>query len=612
MTTSAIEAVNNDLCPCGSGLVQALCCALKTVDQPTEAELRVVEPLLEQAQQLHKQENPAAAEELCIRILEQIPAHRRALRLLIDLKQATEQPQAQEALLRRLVRICPNDGNLACELALVLYNKADLAGAEHHARNGIRLQPLYAQAHNLMGMILTDLSRHLAGEYHYRKALDLHQPVGKLCANLGLNLRNQGKLDEAEKYYRMAMELEPDNITSLLGWVKVEEARRDFERAWELIRQVEVLDPDDNGLALVRATLHSRAKEYDKALLELEGIKAKIKDDELGPSLFLEIGRTLDKLGRYDEAFASYDTANRKIVEGPRSAYNEEGPRKQAVRIKRFFNRKRLQILPRATVRADCPLPLFIIGFPRSGTTMTEQILTAHPAICAGDELTFVNDLTRFGAKLLNSPLDYPESFADLWMGDNQEALDDYRDWYLKRTQQLGILEEGARWFTDKMPLNETHLGMIHLVFPQSPVVHLLRHPLDVVLSTFFVDLSHGHRCSYQLKTAATHYLLVMDLVEHYKREMDVRYMAVKYEDLVTDQEVHVKKLLEFIGEPWDARCLDFHKNKRFARTASYAQVTEKLYTTSRYRYKNYRKHLEEIIPMLEPVIERLGYTIED
>ena len=121
---------------------------------------------------------------------------------------------------------------------------------------------------------------------------------------------------------------------------------------------------------------------------------------------------------------------------------------------------------------------------------MTEQILTAHPAICAGDELTFVNDLTRFGSKLLNSPLDYPESFADLWMGDNQEALDDFRDWYLKRTQQLGILEEGARWFTDKMPLNETHLGMIHLVFPQSPVVHLLRHPLDVVLSTFFVDLT--------------------------------------------------------------------------------------------------------------------------
>ena len=103
-----------------------------------------------------------------------------------------------------------------------------------------------------------------------------------------------------------------------------------------------------------------------------------------------------------------------------------------------------------------------------------------------------------------------------------------------------------------------------------------------------------------------------MDLVEHYKREMDVRYMAVKYEDLVTDQEVQVKKLLEFIGEPWDERCLDFHKNKRFARTASYAQVTEKLYTTSRYRYKNYRKHLEEIIPMLEPVIERLGYSIED
>jgi len=438
------------------------------------------------------------------------------------------------------------------------------------------------------------------------------KPLGKLCANLGLNLRNQGKLDEAETFYRQAVELEPDNTMTLLGWVKLEESRRAFDRAWELLGQAQELGLKPADVAVNRATLYGRAKEYEKALTELDLIPGYVGEKGPGAGYFMERGRVLDKLGRYDEAFADYDKANRLIREGGRGEYKESAPRLLAERLKSFFVRTRMEILPRASARNDCAQPLFIIGFPRSGTTMTEQILTAHPEICAGDELTFIGDLSRFGSKLLNSPLTYPESFAELWMGDNQGALDDFRDWYLKRTQQLGIIEEGARLFTDKMPLNETHLGMIHLVFPKAPVVHLHRHPLDVVLSSFFTDMTHGNRCSYQLETAAQHYVLTMDLVEHYKRELDLNYKAVRYEDLVSDQENHVRQLLEFIGVPWDESCLNFHENKRYARTASYAQVTEKLYTSSRFRYKNYRKHLECVIPILEPVIEQLGYTIED
>lgn len=612
MTGNTDEAVKSTLCPCGSGLSQARCCAMAQVNLVPPARMEQFSATLQRARQLQGQGETAAAAQRCVSVLEQAPAHVPALRLLIDLKKAEQQSAAQEALLKRLVKIEPNDGDLACELALLMYTKPDLKTAEYHARNGIRLQPSNPQAHNLMGMIFTDQGRNLPGEYHYRKALELHPPVGKLCANLGLNLRNQGKLDEAEQYYRQAMELEPDNVASLLGWVRLEEARRDFDRAWELLHRAEELQPDNNDIILSRVTLFSRAREYDKALAELDRLEAGGDGGEQGPGYYLERGRTLDKLKRYDEAFAMYDKANTLIRASGRGDYDEKHSRMQAQRLKGFFKRSRMRILPRATLRSDCPQPLFIIGFPRSGTTMSEQILTAHPAICAGDELTFIGDLTRFGSRLLNSPLDYPESFADLWMGDNQEALDDFRDWYLKRTQQLGIIEDGTRWFTDKMPLNETHLGMIHLLFPESPVIHLHRHPLDVILSTFFIDLTHGHRCSYQLQTAAQHYLLTMDLVDSYRRELDLRYLVVRYEDLVTDQEIQVRRLLEFIGEPWDERCLDFHENTRYARTASYAQVTEKLYTTSRFRYKNYRKHLDCIIPMLEPVIAQLGYTIED
>ena len=129
--------------------------------------------------------------------------------------------------------------------------------------------------------------------------------------------------------------------------------------------------------------------------------------------------------------------------------------------------------------------------------------VTAHPLISAGDELVFINDLTRIGSRWLGSPLAYPECLADLWMGDNQLALDQFRDYYLARAEQLGIWEEGAKFFTDKMPLNETHLGLIHLVFPNSPIIHVRRHPLDILISNFSNFLTHGFNQAFDLKTSA-------------------------------------------------------------------------------------------------------------
>jgi len=211
---------------------------------------------------------------------------------------------------------------------------------------------------------------------------------------------------------------------------------------------------------------------------------------------------------------------------------------------------------------------------------------------------------------VLNSPLAYPEALAELWMGDRRRGLDELRDYYLERVRQLGIVEEGAAWFTDKMPLNETHLGLIALMFPRSPLIHVLRHPLDVVLSTFSNHLTHGFYCSYALETAARHYALTMDLVEHYRGQMLLHYLPVRYEDIVDDQEAATRRMLDFIGEPYDERCLAFHENRRYARTASYAQVTEKLYDRSRYRYRHYLKQLEPATAILEPVIARLGYPL--
>jgi tetratricopeptide (TPR) repeat protein len=606
------DTVSGDgLCPCRSGLSAARCCDLKEVQTLSADQLGQYASRLEQARAARDAGRTDEAAALCVDILEQAPAHQAALDILYRLRAEANERKPAEALLSRLVKLDPNNLENTQELAMMLYKRRELGEAEHHARNCIRLGPRHPQSHNLLGMVLTDIGRTHAGEYHYRMALKLHEPLGKLLANLGLNLRNQGKLEEARECYREAAHMEPDNIHSLLGWVKLEETARDFPRAWELLERIERIDPHIAETVMIRATLHTREKRYDEAIAVLDGFEANQGTERLGSGYHIHRAGILDKMGRYDEAFACYDRANRITRNAGRGIYDEARSQRLARHLKRFFTRSRMEILPRATARDDIAQPLFIIGFPRSGTTMTEQILTAHPDICAGDELTFIGDLSRFSPKLLNSPFGFPECLADLWMGDNQEALDTFRDFYLKRTQQLGVIEPGSRLFTDKMPLNETHLGLINLVFPDTPIVHLLRHPLDVVLSCFFTDLTHGFKMSYDLKTAAQHYMLVFDLLNHYKDNLDMRYHAVRYEDIVADQVGKTRELLDFIGLPWDERCLKFHENPRYARTASYAQVTEKLYTSSVFRFRNYRKHIEEILPILEPAITALGYPLE-
>jgi hypothetical protein len=147
---------------------------------------------------------------------------------------------------------------------------------------------------------------------------------------------------------------------------------------------------------------------------------------------------------------------------------------------------------------------------------------------------------------MLNSPLTYPEALAELWMGDRREGLDELRDYYLQRVLQLGILDPDALWFTDKMPLNETHLGLVALMFPRAPLIHVLRHPLDVVLSVFSNHLTHGFYCANGLETAARHYVRVMELVQHYLGEMTLHYLPVRYEDIVDEQEESVRRILGF------------------------------------------------------------------
>jgi tetratricopeptide (TPR) repeat protein len=585
------------------------CCALDWTIPPAASRET---PEIERARVALGAGNVTEATRLLIDVLEQFPRHPGALGLLYQIRSAENQTTAAEALLTRIVRLDPNDLAATQALASLLFAKGALAEAEVHARNAVRLAPSDAQSHNLMGMIMTDAHRPQVGEYHYRRVMELlGAPNAILYANLAWNLKNQGRIDESRKLYEQSMRLDPNVFQTVYGWAQMEETDRNFGRAGELLDAAERLSPGNRSIRLSRAILHGRTKDFASAVAILDAIERAPEGGGLGPMEWTEKGQLLDKMGRYEEAFAAYDAGKRTLRAATGQSYLADEASGLVARLRNFFTASRLKILPRANVRGDVAQPIFIVGFPRSGTTMVEQTLTAHPRISAGDELPVINELTAIIPRMLNSPLAYPEAFADLWLGDQVEGLDNLRDYYLQRARQLGAVKKGANWFTDKMPLNETHLGLIALMFPQAPIIHLLRHPLDVVLSVFSNHLTHGFYCAYDLESIARHYVLVMGLVEHYRREMSLRYLPVRYEDIVDDQATHVRKIMSFVGVPFDRRCLNFHENRRYARTASYAQVTEKLYDRSRYRYRAYLRELAPVIPILEPTIFALGYTIE-
>ena len=601
--------LSEDACPCGSGLRRIGCCGAVpgAFQSPEPTGDRTA--LAERAAQALRDGATPLAERLALEVLERAPGQTAALAVLLQVRKATGPASAALALARRLAALDPNNFAAVNELTLLLLASGRTDEAELHARSAIRIAPEAAQAHNLMGMALTEGGKPQIGEYHYRQVPPLsgrRDPI--LLANLAWNLKTQGRMEEARALYREADAAGPPVLQTLLGWARLEEADRAFAAATALLDRAEALAPDTPSVLLARAITLGRMGRHEAALTVLDRIAGLRRDGSLGPNELLEKGRLLDRLGRFDDAWAAFTEAKRRARDASGHAYLAEHARQLSQRLRRFFVAGRLRTLPSGTRRGGVAQPLFILGFPRSGTTLVEQMLSAHPRIAAGDELPIIGEIATLMPRLFDSPLSYPEALAELWMGDRREGLDTLRDHYFQRVRQLGVLAPDAAWFTDKMPLNEMHLGLIALIFPDAPLLHVLRHPLDIVLSVFSNHLTHGFFCAYDLPSIAQHLVLVHDLVAHYRAEMKPRYLAVRYEDIVERQETSVRDMLGFVGEPFHPDCIAFHENRRYARTASYAQVTERLYTRSRFRHRDYVRHLEPVLPELAPLIERLGY----
>ncbi len=359
-----------------------------------------------------------------------------------------------------------------------------------------------------------------------------------------------------------------------------------------------------------------RQKGFQEALniLEQDPVESQTGHDMLADYMFVR-GEILDKLGRYKEAFLAYQSASELKFEKQEDKYSVEKDASHFDELRRAFSAENWKALKQIGSQDSptVPEPIFIVGFPRSGTSLLEQVLGAHPRVIPSGELSYLKDLVDEGAKnIVGSEKPFPDCLIDPEAPLSAVGLKALRRYYLDKVMGLSLHGEQTLWISDKMPHNAMWIGLIALLFPRSPIINISRHPLDACLSAFFANFqSKWHSYTSKLEYVASHYQLMMDLIDHYKTAIDMRYLEVRYQDLIEEQEMTVRSLLKFLNLEWSDECLRHQKSRRLVKTASYEQITQPIYTSSLNRYKNYWDEVQPIIPMLKPLIERYGYSLE-
>src|SRR5216684_7125946 len=248
--------VDQRLCGCGSGLRLVRCCGMDFSMVPPGAASGPLLPIVQRAAERHAQGAVEEAQTGCLEVLELAPGQLEALSLLYQIRKAGGQENAAHTLLRRIVQLHPNTLWATHELTLVLFSKGDIAEAEIHARNAVRIAPQSPQSHNLMGMIMTEANRPQIGEYHYRKVIELSRardPI--LLANLAWNLRNQGRMAESRQLYEEASAAAPDVLQTLLGWAWIQEAHRNAVRPDQMVHPDEQVPHGNHGKMRLRVWL---------------------------------------------------------------------------------------------------------------------------------------------------------------------------------------------------------------------------------------------------------------------------------------------------------------------------------------------------------------------
>ena len=481
----------------------------------------------------------------------------------------------------------PGNAELHNNLGNALNELGKLDEAADHYRQAIAIAPKYAKAHYNLGVVLRDMGKQNKAVASYRRALAIAPDYAEAHGNLGNALRDLGMLDDAVASYRRALAIAPDlaEAHSNLGDVlqnlgKSEEAVASYHKALAIA-------PDN--AETYRHLAH--AKKFTRLDDDIKAMEAAYAapglNDEQKMHLAFGLGKSFEDLRQYDKAFGYFRTGN--AIKRGAFEFSIERVEENFEKVKNIFTEARFSGHQGGS---SDETPIFILGMPRSGTTLVEQILASHPRVHGSGELSFLSRaiVSSFG-QIDDSG--FAESLDQASIGAFSSAGVDYIGMIRKQAEPLEFI-------TDKMPLNFRFIGMIRLMLPQAKIIHCRRDPLDTCLSIFKNYFSgDGNYYAYDLGELGRYYTLYRDLMRHWHGVLPGFIHDIHYEDLVADQEQQSRALLAYCGLEWDDACLAFHRTERPIQTASAAQVRRPIYKDSVRSWKRYEEWLAPLVDAL-------------
>jgi len=479
---------------------------------------------------------------------------------------------------RRAIALRPDFPDPWSNLGHALRAVGQLDEAAAAARRGLELRADFPEAARNLGNALFDLGHVEAAEAAFRRALDLRPDHAEVHLALASALRRQGRGAAAEACARRALELKPQSAEILTFLAELEADRGRFAEAATLAERAVAIDPElPEGWAAVPRYRRMRADDAawlaaaERVLARRLGLGHEIE-------LRFAIGKYFDDLGDYDRAFAAWRHAN-ELARRHGARYDRGAHERRVEAVMAGFDAAWLERTRAAALPSE--RPVFIVGMPRSGTTLVEQILASHPAVFGAGELIYWNVAAdRYSAA----------NGAGATTGGAVPLLAELGADYLKELQQRA---PAAARVIDKMPANFMNLGLIHAALPRARVIHLQRDPRAVALSIFAQNFSQVHAYAADLEDIAHYFGQYRRLMTHWHRTLPAgSILDLRYEELLREPEAGTRRLLDHLGLPWDARCLEFQDTRRTVLTASSWQVRQKIDANAADRWRRYEKYL--------------------
>ena len=455
----------------------------------------------------------------------------------------------------------------------------------------IQLEPDYAEAHCNRGVMLQGIEQPEAALAAYDRAIQLKPDYAQVYCHRGASLEYLGQLEEAVVWWERAIQLKPDYPKAFMNCGNVALKLGNLKEATEHYIKVTQLDPD-YAQAYHCLGILKKYKSNDPHIGQMENLYERTGPDGKGRvTLCFALAKAYDDLGGLDKSF-SY------LQEGNRLRYKELNydigvDKRMITKIMEIFSAGSLarNVAPEGSLSKH---PIFIVGMPRSGTTLVEQILASHSQVYGAGELEY---MARLVHPILSNLLDQNGSQDSSKISEDEISL--VRDGYLEALAELNVAE---KIITDKMPLNFLHIGFILSTFPEAKIIHLNRDPRATCWSIYRHSFrSKGIGCAYDMGALAGFYRLYIELMSFWRERFPESIYDLGYEYLTENQEGETRKLLQFCDLEWEEQCLDFHKTKRTVITSSNVQVRKKMYKGSSEAWRKYQKHLQ-------PLINELGY----